>query len=207
MRHFLLCGTSFLFILCSLGPAVAQTNTNKSEMTKPPLTVSVKSQLYRYVDNAGTKILGYTDDLVYDGKTFKTLTAETEVVKFKTCIQTIINVPGKELKPIQGDCTGEGPGWWRTAGPALEGQFISIEGTVATFKLKDKDGKETTFSLPSDVLFGQKPKSNSVVLFTKIPTAWDADFTKTAKGFEGMEGRNIGKFIKDGGFSVYSAAK
>ena len=197
-------GACIVVIASGPAPAVAQVGS-----AKPSVSVPVQRQLYRYVDNVGTKILGCTEDIVHNGTTFTNLATASDVVKFKTCIETVIDVPRKELKAIQGNCAGEPPIWGVTASEALEAWFVAVsaDGRIAKFSLKDKEGKETPFTLPSDVLVGFKPKSDTKVLFTKPPTAWDVDFAKVTKGFDDMDSQKIAKTIKEGGFSVYSASK
>ena len=176
--------------------------------TARPNGVTVQKQLYRYIDNQGTKILGYTEDLAYNGTTFtKNLAAASDVVKFKTCIETEIDVPKKELKPILGNCSGDLPKWGVTASQAFEGWVVSTEGSTTKFSLKDKDGKETIFSLPSELLVGFKPKTDTKVLFTKPPTAWTVEFANATKSLEHMDSQKIAKIIKDDKFSVYAASK
>jgi hypothetical protein len=204
MRKVYFLGCCVAIVVWGLVPAAAQTDAPK-QVAKKPISVTVQKQLYRYVDNVGTKILGYADDLVYNGTTFTNLATAADVVKFKTCIATEIDVPRKDLKPIQGNCAGEPPIWGVTANQALEGRFISAEGQIAKFSLKNKDGKETIFTLPTEPLVGFKYKTDTTVLFAKPPTFWD--FGKVTKDFDDMDSQKITKTIEEGGFKIYSAAK
>jgi hypothetical protein len=202
MRSVHVIGCCLAIAFPALGPASAQTAPPKQTNG-----VTVQKQLYRYIDNEGTKILGYTEDLSYNGTTFTNLATASGVVKFRTCIKTEIDVPRKELKPIQGNCEGDSPKWGVTASQALEGWVVSTEGATTKFSLKDKDGKETIFSLPSELLVGFKPKTDTKVLFTKPPTSWTVEFANATKSLESVDSQKIAKIIKEDKFSVYSASR